>query len=240
MRRAVLPVLFVLCATFALAQVRPPFSSVGGFGSVLFPGTGHAPSLPPGGISGRVAIPGQGQFGRPFGNGGYGGGFNRHQSGHGRTAIIPYPVYYGGYYGGYDGQGGYPYPPDNGGPPPIGNPNGAPAVVINQNFIPDHANPLVREYDQPGDPSGQPSSGMRLYQAPPTHPYADAQEQAPAGPAPRRPVYDEQPTLYLIAFQDHSIVQALGYWMEGDTLHYVSAEHSLNQASINLIDRKLS
>jgi hypothetical protein len=53
-------------------------------------------------------------------------------------------------------------------------------------------------------------------------------------------VNDDQPTLYLIAFKDHSIVQSLGYWMEGSTLHYVSAEHSLNQVSSDLIDRDLS
>jgi hypothetical protein len=52
-------------------------------------------------------------------------------------------------------------------------------------------------------------------------------------PPPRSPP-DDQPTLYLIAFTDHTIVTALGYWMEGGALHYVSAEHSLNQASLDL------
>jgi hypothetical protein len=51
---------------------------------------------------------------------------------------------------------------------------------------------------------------------------------------------EDRPTIYLIAFKDHSIVQALGYWMEAGTLHYVSAEYTLNQASIALIDRDLS
>jgi hypothetical protein len=46
--------------------------------------------------------------------------------------------------------------------------------------------------------------------------------------------------VYLIAFKDHTIVQALGFWMEGSTLHYVNNEHSLNQISADLIDRELS
>jgi hypothetical protein len=77
---------------------------------------------------------------------------------------------------------------------------------------------------------------MRLYQNS-SHPYADA----PANTVSRQQLSaNDQPTIYLIAFKDHSIVQALGYWMEGATLHYVSVEHSLNQASIDLIDRDLS
>jgi hypothetical protein len=57
----------------------------------------------------------------------------------------------------------------------------------------------------------------------------------------RPQVADEsRPTIYLLAFKDHRIVQALGYWMEAGTLHYVSVEYGLNQASISLIDRDLS
>jgi hypothetical protein len=50
----------------------------------------------------------------------------------------------------------------------------------------------------------------------------------------------DEPTIYLLAFRDHSVVQALGYWMEAGTLHYVTAEYTVNQASIVLIDRNLS
>jgi len=51
---------------------------------------------------------------------------------------------------------------------------------------------------------------------------------------------DDRPTIYLIAFKDHRIVQALGYWTDAATLHYISAEYGLNQASLVLIDRDLS
>jgi hypothetical protein len=100
--------------------------------------------------------------------------------------------------------------------------------VINQNFVPQSASPVVRDYNW-GDNSNGDQSGFRMYQAP------------VGGSTPSAtPRAGEQPTLYLIAFKDHSIVQALGYWMEGSTLHYVSAEHSLNQASLDMIDREMS
>lgn len=234
MRHVVLAVLVSALMGTAFGQGRGTYNSLGGFGSVLYPGTGHAPGVtPPPLFPTRL---GNTVAGRPF------GGSPNHPNGHNRTAIVPYPVFYGGYAGsgyGYDTQQPQ---PDQGGGPPIVNTNTAPSVVINQNFIPDRSNPVVRDYGppQPSSDAGQPqSSGMQMYEAP-THPYADAQAQQ-AGPQRRAPVAnDEQPTLYLIAFKDHSIVQALGYWMEGNTLHYVSIEHSLNQASLDLIDRQLS
>ena len=42
---------FVLIST-ALGQHRVPYWSLGGFGNVLFPGTGHPPATAPGGITG--------------------------------------------------------------------------------------------------------------------------------------------------------------------------------------------
>lgn len=106
--------------------------------------------------------------------------------------------------------------------------------MINQTFVPQQANPVVREYTSDAPPEQQ--SGMRLYQNP-SHPYADAAQNAVSA---RRMANDDEPTLYLIAFKDHSIIQALGYWMEGGALHYVSVEHTLNQVSMDLIDRDLS
>lgn len=44
------------------------------------------------------------------------------------------------------------------------------------------------------------------------------------------------PSYYLIAYKDHSIYSALAYWIEGDTLHYVTTGNTHNQASLSLID----
>jgi hypothetical protein len=230
MRYSVLAVLTLSLVGTAFAQNRGPYWSLGGFGNVLYPGTGHAPSTPPGGVTGpnfgsrlngvRNVFPNPIQANHPQ---------------HGRTLIVPYPVYYGGTTG-YDApQQGYADPEQL--PPVINGGNGVPSVVINQNFIPPQANPSVRDY-APGDITTDQQSGMRLYQAP-SHPYADVADSS----ATRRRMTangDDQPTIYLLAFKDHGIVQALGYWMEGGALHYVSAEHSLNQVSIDLLDRDLS
>jgi hypothetical protein len=205
--------------------------SLGGFGSVLYPGTGHAPT----------ATPPVGQF---VASGGYSRGFvnpgRASHPQHGAAVIVPYPVYYGGYYGGAYGYGGGYDPSAAGYAPGYGpgytddgsqaNGGGVPSVVINQNFVPPQANPQVRDYNGDQQQPQQDQSGLKLYQAPPSHPYADAQRAASSG----------QPTIYLIAFRDHTIVQALGYWMQGNTLHYVSAEQTLNQVSIALVDRDLS
>ena len=45
-------ILFVSVATTAVGQHRGPYWSLGGFGNVLFPGTGHPPATPPGGVTG--------------------------------------------------------------------------------------------------------------------------------------------------------------------------------------------
>jgi hypothetical protein len=233
--RCLIPTVLVLSVTgvvFGQTHQGQPWS-LGGFGSVLYPAMGHAPT----------ATPPVGQFVAAAHGGGYSRGFANpgHASHpqHSSTVIVPYPVYYGGYYGGAYGYGGDPsaagyaqgYAPgyvDDG-----SQANGpVPSVVINQNFVPPQANPQVREYNGDQQPQ-QDQSGLKLYQAPPSHPYADAQAQA-------RVANSGQPTIYLIAFRDHSIVQALGYWMQGNTLHYVSVEQTLNQVSIDLVDRDLS
>jgi hypothetical protein len=41
---------------------------------------------------------------------------------------------------------------------------------------------------------------------------------------------------YLIAYKDRNIYSALAYWIEGETLHYVTTENTHNQASLGLID----
>jgi hypothetical protein len=155
--------------------------------------------------------------------------------------IVPYPVFYGYGYGyggygyGYDASQGY-APGYGDQAPPIVNSNTAPSVVINQNFVPPQVNPVVREYAPDNSGNGD-QSGLRMYTVPSSRQLAESQGAVPA-PAPG--ANSDQPTLYLIAFKDHNIVQALGYWMEGSNLHYVTVDHALNQVSLDLIDRDLS
>jgi hypothetical protein len=239
--------MFLGLAGFVFAQ-QGPGQSIGGFGSILHPGLGHTPITPPGGINGPYFF-GNGRSGGSYGRGGGFGtsGFASHPR-HSRTVVVPYPIYYGGYgygYGyGYDPTLGYPPPGYGDQAAPPASENGVPSVVINQNFVPPQASPQVVQYAPAPDTSQdqqQQQSGLKLYQTPPTHPYADqGQTAAPPRRATTNAANDDNATVYLIAFKDHSIVQALGYWMEGSTLHYVSMEHTLNQASMDLIDRELS
>ena len=78
---------------------------------------------------------------------------------------------------------------------------------------------------------------------------------APASTAHANPViheYDweqqaQQPTavasspVYLIAFQnDHAIRAAASYWVDGQTLHYVTLQHEEKLAPLGSIDRALT
>jgi hypothetical protein len=222
MRYPVGVVLFLSLGAAVFGQVAGSHATIGGYSNVLLPGVAH-PQV----STAAAYYAARGGGGRPVSAG--------HPQ-HSRTVIVPYPVFYGGGYG-YGYGGGYGYGTDPNAAyapgyadqaPPVINSGEAPSVVINQGFVPQQVNPQVREYNS-NDPGPDQQSGMRLYQNS-SHPYADAAANNSG----------DQATIYLIAFKDHSIVQALGYWMEGATLHYVSVEHTLNQASINLIDRDLS
>ncbi len=177
------------------ASPRSNYGSLGGFGNVLYPGTGHAPGAQPGSNPGTLQ---PGRFRRP-------------------TPVI-YPVLVGGYYGyPYGGYyNGYPYQGD----PGAYSSQPGPQVIINQNFAPDRAYPVVREY--------APDTGaesIRTYDAP--------------GRAPVEGNEDSSP-YYLLAFKDSSVYSAFAYWVEGDTLHYVTSDRIHNQASLNLVDRELT
>ena len=226
MRSIILTGAWICAASLAFGQAHSgQYWSLGSFGNAVYPGTGHAPN----------ATPPAGTFGNNFqrGGGGFGGGAVAAHPQHRRNNVVLYPVYYGGYGSGAGYGSGYACDPSQGcaqgygDQAPVVNSGGAPGVVINQSFVPPQANPIVREYGpSDGDPS---SSGFRMYQAP----TPGQMTQSPQAPA-------DQATLYLIAFKDHSVVQALGYWMEGSNLHYVTVDHDLNQVSLDLIDRDLS
>ena len=236
----------LVLAMGAWAQVRSyrgvgtirPTGSRSGFGNIVFPG--GRPTSPglTSRLHGRTRLSigsshatrlGRVVSGRPV------GGFHGRGTTRGRRVVaVPYayPVYYGGY-----GYGGYGYGPQqqpqvtviNQPPPPPQ--QSSPSVIINQYYTPDTAKPVVREYSSMDAPSD--SSNLKSFQAP-----------IPAHPAPEPEAGDEegngQATIYLIAYKDHSIYPALGYWIEGDTLNYITTQGSHNRASVELIDKQFS
>jgi hypothetical protein len=137
---------------------------------------------------------------------------------HSRTVVVPYPVYYGGYY-----YGNYYYGADGSNtaytqqPAPAYDygltdaPGQSPVAIVNQAYVPGGANPVMRDYSNADLP--------------------------PPGPDYRG---NDQPTIYLLAMADHTIIPAIAYWVDGDTLNYITTEGSQNRVSLSLIDRDFS
>jgi hypothetical protein len=84
--------------------------------------------------------------------------------------------------------------------------------------VSDSAKPVPKE-DAPD------TSGLRMYQAP-TNPVAE--------PNPGDQV------LFYIALTDSSVYTAVAYWVDGETLHYITPQGKHNQVSLALVDRDLS
>jgi len=141
-----------------------------------------------------------------------GRGFN------GGTSVIyvPYLYPYGG--GSYYGYGnGYGY----GDAPPQQQQSGVTVVY------PPPPTPVIVMGAPGGQPADVPHSMIQDY-PPQQQPGADnTGAQADA-------------TYYLLAFKDHSIYSAVGYWVDGDTLHYITGGNVHNQVSLSLIDRDLT
>ena len=143
---------------------------------------------------------------------------------HGRSVVaVPYPVYYyGGYYGfGYDSaplapqqQQGYYNDPG------YADQSQPPVVIINQNYRPEPINPVIHDYTN----TPLPESTLKKF---------DSDQTAAV-------VVDAEPTIYLIAMRDHTIFPALAYWVEGDTLNYITTEGVHNRATLDLVDRDFS
>src|SRR6266404_6076807 len=194
------------------------------FGSVLGPGTGGVPVRPanPSGF-GSVLSPGTGVPPGVQPRGGFGRGFfptpNIAHPHHNRAVIVPYPVFYGGYYGYDPSANGYAQPAPGYEQDPTANaaPAQPPVVIINQSYRPDTANPVVRDYTN----TPLPEPTMKVIDTPPS-------------PNP------DQPLVYLIAMKDHTIFATVAYWVQGDTLNYITVEGSQNRASLDLVDREFS
>ena len=136
--------------------------------------------------------------------------------------VLAYPVFAGYAPEDYDDSS-----QDEENPPDASAPNSpTSSVIVNQNLITDRANAETGA----NGPAFERSRANRFQTSGP----GAVQGRSVTGQD------DEQPTIYLIAFRDHRIVPALGYWIEGNTLKYVNVGYSVNQASLDLIDADLS
>jgi hypothetical protein len=207
----VLVAMFFGLVTTASSQRRGPIWPLGGYSNNIHPGTGHAPITP----VGRAVWPNL--FGRPV--------FTTppNTATPGQSVILAFPVYDNS---NLDEESGTYLPPDGNPAQPSTNLDNRPPVVINQN--------LASPPDDSRFANHYPAVGREFGQNP-----ADSCASAVQGTS-NTVANNGKPTIYLIAFKDQRIVKALGYWIEGTVLHYVSVEYALNQASITLIDPDLS
>jgi hypothetical protein len=228
---AVVSVVFLSMSAFGQhARIGNSIGANSGFGNVLFPGgkpnTGQPFTLQSPNfanvmgnvIAGRPAyqgIRGQNRF--------LGGGFG----GYGGAIYIPYayPVFSGGYYGdygyGYGGGGAPPQQPSN-------------VTVV---YPPQQPNPVIIMGGPSGQPGEVPRSSIQDYGAPPA---AQAQPSGVETSGVDTSGTQQQADYYLLAFKDHSIYSAIGYWVDGDTLHYLTGGNVHNQVSLSLVDRDLT
>jgi hypothetical protein len=109
--------------------------------------------------------------------------------------------------------GGYYYAPPLAADYGYGNP--APVAVVNPDFQPEQVNPTIVDYSN----------------TPLPEPASDTDENG---------LKDDQPTIFLIALTDHTVVAAIAYWVDGDTLNWVSRDAKQNHMSLSLVDRAFS
>ena len=184
----------------------------GGFGRIIYPGTGAPVAVR------NPRLPGSPLVAAPVPQ-------VQHRS-HGVAVAVPYPVFYGGSYYDYDApsapMAGYSqYTAQySSGADPMTQP---PVVIINQYFRPDSANPVIRDY------SNVPLPEPGQVQTPP----ANNDQSAAGAPA-------DQQVMFLLAMKDHTIYPAIAYWVEGDTLNYITVQGSKNSVSLDLVDRDFS
>ena len=234
MRRMVLRV--VLCCCLAAGVGIAQRHGGGGFSGGFRGGGG---GFGGGGFRGGGGF-GGGGFRGGFGGGfrGFGGrGFGFRGRGFGFGGGFGWPFYYGGF-GYWPGYYGYPYDSGYGyGYDPYAYSNAYPASS--------YAYPASSAYY----PASQPASNVTVIYPP--------QQSAPSPVVVRE--YDEYgqevrrapaatggansnggSPIYLIAFKDHTIKPAAAYWVEANTLHYVTLERQQIQVSLDSVDRPLS
>jgi hypothetical protein len=213
MRLAVITLLVAGSSAFA----QRPNPNPTGWGSVLYPGTGGPPGR--GAINGgfgSVLYPGTG--GPPAAIRGSRLG---PRPGGGQYFIPPpaaHPVHSGTVivpYPVYYGAGYYGYDPS------AGYAQSAPGYSADPgNYQPSQPPPVVIIQGSGSD-----------YSNPPVRDRSTSDGQVREDP---------QATIYLIALIDHNILPAIAYWVDGDTLNYITQDGTQNRLSMALVDRDFS
>jgi hypothetical protein len=94
-------------------------------------------------------------------------------------------------------------------------PDAAPIAIVNNDYRQDVVNPVIIDYSNaalPDAPFDEDDSGLA----------------------------DDQPTVFLIALKDHTVVAAIAYWVQDDVLNWISRDAKTNMMSLSLVDRAFS
>lgn len=124
-----------------------------------------------------------------------------------RPGVRPIPVV-----GGWVGGGWYPQPQPVAQPSPVVVVNNniapapAPILIVNPDYTPEVAKPVLREYSNISNP------------------YENFT------PAARK--------VYLLTLKDGTLRQAVAFWAEGDTLHFVQPDHKQENVPMSNLDRE--
>jgi hypothetical protein len=186
---------------------------IGGHGSIGGIGHGGGVAI---GHGGGIGI----GYGGVGGHGFIGSGFGFHGVGGYHGAYV-YPWYglgysywpgYYGPYGGYPSYGAYPSYGYSYQPSPNVTVVYPPSQTAPAVEHEDRAQPITRTYDEYG-------------------------QEVPAANGDNRG--RSSPT-YLIAFKDHTIRAASAYWVDGETLHYITLQREERRAALNTVDREFS
>jgi hypothetical protein len=134
---------------------------------------------------------------------------------------------------GYGGYGFATYVPGYG--DFVGDPVGGPYSYTWPSYgAPPEVPPAAAMGPGPGPgPAPPPVIINQYFGYPPPPPGAEPQAEGAAHPGDP---LTEPENYYLIVYKDHSIHAALAYWVEGNTLHYVTTDNAHNQVSLDLVD----
>jgi hypothetical protein len=132
-------------------------------------------------------------------------------SGFSNDAVVPYVVPYPVYGGG----GAYPDPGDA--------PSGSDTEIPDTPQPPALAAPPVQYYAVPRRPEPPPSESTSR-----------------SAPACQDSGDKINPAQFFIALKNSWVYTALAYWVQGETLHYISSQGGHNMVSLDLVDREIS
>jgi len=204
-----------LCACLAAAVATAQRGGGGHGGGGFHGGGGAMGGFHGGGGSGYGGFRGGGGFGYGGFRGGFGYGY-RGYGGYGYGGFYGYPFWPGwgfgySYWPGYYDYGYSPY------------------YYPYNSYDPSPNTTVI--YPAPDPPA--PSTGYAERANPVVGQYDQYGQEVKASSSGGAPIY-------LLAFTDHAIRAAAAYWVDGQTLHYVTLEHEQKQAPLDTVDRGLS